>query len=117
MYSMQSYYDLISKTKSMEKISHDLYPNYWKEKKSTKLNQSSNINDEVEDTNITSNGKVIPLPKQRGKMNQHSPMMGICYNSIKYIIKFDVSDNLSSQYVSSKNKIHTHPQNFLDFQQ
>src|ERR1700678_2494803 len=68
---MQSYCNLTPKTKFMEKISHDHYPNYWKEKKYMKSSQSSNIDDEVEDINTTSNGKVIPSPKQHGKMNQH----------------------------------------------
>src|ERR1700678_1211054 len=57
---MQSYCDLTPKTKFMEEISHAHYPNYWKEKKFTKSNQSSIIDDEVEDTNTISNGKVIP---------------------------------------------------------
>src|SRR5271168_2839048 len=94
MYSMQFYYDLISKMKSMEEISHDLYPNYWKEKKSTKLNQSSNIDDEVKDTSIISNGKAIPSLKQHGKMNLHFLTMETCWNSTKYVIKSDIFNNL-----------------------
>ena len=73
MYSMQSYYDPMSKTKYMEEIFHDHYANYWKEKKFTKLIPSSNIDDEAEDTNTISNGKAIPSQKQRGKTNQHNP--------------------------------------------
>ena len=83
--------------KYMEGISHDHYLNYWKEKKFMKLNQLLlNIDDEVKDTSITLNGKVIPSLKQHGKMNQHSPTMGTCYSSTKNVIKFDVSNNPSS---------------------
>src|ERR1700678_2357352 len=117
MYSMQFYYDHISKTKYMEEIFHAHYPNYWKEKKFMKSNLSSNIDDEVEDTNITSNGKVIPSQKQRGKMNQHFPMTEICYSNTKHVIKSDVVNNLSSNYqghVPPKSKICPHSQNFLD---
>src|SRR5271168_2331125 len=116
MYSMQSYCDLTPKMKSMGETSHDPYPNYWKEKKYTKSSRSSNIDDEVEDTNTTSNGKVIPSPKQHGKTNQHFLMTETCCNNIKYAIKFEVSDH-PSQHVSPKNKINTHHQTFLDFQQ
>ena len=92
---MQFYCDLTPKTKFMEEISHDHYLNYWQEKKYIKLSQSSNIGDEVEDTNTISNGKAIPSQKQRGKMNQHFPTMETCCNNIKYAIKFDVSDHPS----------------------
>src|SRR5271155_5456597 len=92
MYSMQSYYDRTSKTKCMEAIFHAHYPNYWKEKKFMKSNPSSNIDNEVEDTNTISNGKAIPSQKQRGKTNQHFPTMETCCNNIKCAIKFDVSD-------------------------
>ena len=95
MYSMQSYYAHMSKTKYMEEIFHDHYPTYWKEKKFTKSNPSSNIDDEAEDTNTISNGKAIPSQKQRGKTNQHFPTMETCCNNIKYAIKFDVSDHPS----------------------
>src|ERR1700678_3838247 len=95
IYSMQSYYDHMSKTNYKEEISHNHYPNYWKEKKFMKSNQSSNIDDEVEDTNTISNGKIIPLQKQCGKMNQRFPTMETCCNNIKYAIKFDVSDHPS----------------------
>src|ERR1700678_4103413 len=44
------------------------------------------------------NGKVIPSQKQRGKMNQHFPMMEICYSNTKHVIKSDVVNNLSSNY-------------------
>src|ERR1700678_2437982 len=117
MYPMQFYYDHILKTKYMEGIFHAHYPNYWKEKKFTKSNLSSNIDDEVEDTNITSNGKVTPLRKQRGKTNQHFPMMEICYSNTKHAIKSDVVNNLSLNYqehVPPENKICPHSQNFLD---
>src|ERR1700678_4767991 len=116
MYSMQSYYDHTSKTKYIEEISHNPYPNYWKEKKYTRLNQSSNIDDEVEDTSTISNGKVIPSPKQHGKTNQHFLMTETCCNNIKYTIKFEVSDH-PSQHVSPKNEINTYPQTFPDSQQ
>src|SRR5271155_195574 len=99
MCSMQSYCDLTPKTKFMEETSHAHYLNYWKEKKFTKLNLSSNIDDEVEDTNITSNGKVIPSQKQRGKTNQHFLMTETCYNNTKYDIKSDVVDNLSNMFL------------------
>src|SRR5271168_2900617 len=115
MYSMQSYYDCISKMKYMEEIFHAQYPNYWKKKKFMKSNLSSNIDDEVEDTNTISNGKATPSQKQRGKMNQCFPTMETCCSYIKYAIKFDVSDQ-PSQHVSLKNEIHTHPQTFLDSQ-
>src|SRR5271168_2899482 len=117
MYSMQSYYNHMSKTKYMEEIFHAHYPNYWKYKKFTKSNLSSNIDDEVEDTNIISNGKAIPSQKQRGKMNQRFPTMETCCNNTKYVIKFDVVNNLSSnyqEYVPSKNKICPHSHNLLD---
>src|SRR5271168_3838053 len=116
MYSMQSYYDHMSKMKYMEEIFHAHYPNYWKEKKFTKSNLSSNIDDEVEDTNTISNGKAIPSHKQRGKTNQRFPTMEACCNNIKYAIKFDVS-NHPSQHVPPKNEIRTHPQTVLGFQQ
>src|SRR5271168_1305633 len=104
MYSMQSYYGHTLKMKYMEEIFHDHYQNYWKEKKSMRSNQSSNIHDGVKDTNTTSNGKVIPSLKQHGKTNQHSLTMGICYNSTKYVIKFDVSDNLHHNMFLQKKK-------------
>jgi hypothetical protein len=101
----------------MEEISHDHYLNYWKEKKYMKLSQSSNINDEVEDINTISSGKVIPSPKRHGKMNQHFLMMETCYSNTKYVIKSDVVNKLSSNYqenVPPKNKICPHSQNLLD---
>jgi hypothetical protein len=66
------------KIKYTEEIFLDHHQNYWKEKKFMKLNQSSNINDKDEDISIISNGKDIPLLKQHGKTNQHSPMMETC---------------------------------------
>src|SRR6202522_3759615 len=48
-------------------------------------------------TRIT--GKVIPSQKQRGKTNQHFPMMEICYSNTKYVIKSDVVDNLSNMFL------------------
>src|SRR5271155_2061059 len=113
---MQSYCDLTLKTKFMEEISHDHYPNYWKEKKYMKLSQSSNIANEVEDINTISNGKVIPSPKQHGKMNQHFLMTETCYSNTKHVIKSDVINNLSlnhEEYVPPKNKICPHSQNLL----
>src|ERR1700678_1987273 len=92
---MQSYCDLIPTTKYMEEISPDHYANYWKEKKYMKSSQSLNIDDEVKDINTISNGKVIPSPKQHGKMNQHFLMMETCYSNTKYVIKSDVVNNLS----------------------
>src|ERR1700678_3771236 len=100
---MPSYYDLTPKTKFMEEISPDHYPNYWKEKKYMKLSQS-NIDDEVEDINTISNGKVIPSLKQHGKMNQHFPMTETCYSNTKYVIKSDVVNNLSSNMSLRKTK-------------
>src|ERR1700678_1728108 len=113
---MQSYCDLTPKTKFMEEISHDHYLNYWKEKKYMKSNLSSNIDDEVKDTNTISNGKAIPSQKQCGKTNRRFPTMETCCNNIKDTIKFDVSDH-PSQHVSPKNEIRIHPQTFLDSQQ
>src|SRR6202789_1291449 len=104
MCSMQSYCDLTPKTKFMEEISHDHYPNYWKEKKYMKSSQSSNIDDEVEDINTISNGKVIPSLKQHGKMNQHFLMTETCYNNTKYLIKSDIVNNLSSNMFLQKTK-------------
>src|ERR1700678_3892232 len=114
---MQSYCDLTPKTKFMEEIFHDHYPNYWKEKKYMKLNQSSDIDDEVEDINTISNGKDIPSLKQHGKMNQHFLMTETCYSNTKYVIKSNVVNNLSSNHqenIPSKNKICPHSQNLLD---
>src|ERR1700678_424234 len=114
---MQSYCDPTPKTKYMEEISPDHYPNYWKEKKYMTLNQKSNIDDEVEDINIISNGKDIPSPKQHGKMNQHFLTTETCYNNTKYVIKFNIVNNLSSNHqenVPSKNKIYPYSQNPLD---
>src|ERR1700678_8038 len=116
MGSMQSYCNLTPKTKFMGEVPHDHYLNYWKEKKYMKSSRSSNIDDEVEDTNTISNRKAIPSQKQRGKTNQHFPTMETWCNNIKYAIKFDVSDH-PSHHVSPKNKIRTHPQTFLNFQQ
>ena len=82
-----------------------------------KSSQSSNIDDEVEDINTTSNGKVIPSPKQHGKMNQHFLMTETCYSNTKYVIKFDVVNNLSSNHqenVPPKNKICPHSENLLN---
>ena len=82
-----------------------------------KLSQSLNINVEVEDTSTISDGKVIPSPKQHGKMNQRFLTTETCYNNIKHVIKFDVVNKLSSNYqkhVPPKNKIHPHSQNLLD---
>src|ERR1700678_274557 len=64
----------------MEENFHEPYLNYWKEKKYTKLSQSSNIDVEVEDTSTISNGRVIPSPKQHGKMNQ--PRNRLCMASM-----------------------------------
>src|ERR1700678_1537910 len=103
--------------KFMEEISHAHYLNYWKERKYMKSSQSSNIDDEVEDTNTISNGKVIPSQKQRGKTNQHFPTMETCYSNTKHVIKSDVVNNLPSnyqEYVPPKNKIRPHSQNLLD---
>ena len=83
-----------------------------------KSSQSSNIDDEVEDINTISNGKVIPSLKQHGKMNQHFLMTETCYSNTKYVIKSDVVNNLSlnhQEYVSLKNKIHPHSPSFFDF--
>ena len=101
---MQSYCDLTPKTKYMEEISPDHYLNYWKEKKYMKSSQSSNIDDEVEDINTISNGKVIPSLKQHGKMNQHFLMTETCYSNTKYVIKSDVVNKLSSNMFLRKTK-------------
>src|ERR1700678_3220419 len=101
---MQSYCDLIPTTKYMEEISPDHYANYWKEKKYMKSSQSLNIDDEVEDINTISNGKVIPSLKQHGKMSQHFLMTETCYSNTRYVIISDVVNNLSSNMFLRKTK-------------
>src|ERR1700677_3798271 len=96
MFFMHYYCTPIPKMKYVDEIAPDHYPNCWKEKKYMKSSQSSNIDDEVEDINTISNGKVIPSLKQHGKMNQHFLMTETCYSNTKYVIKSDVVNNLSS---------------------
>src|SRR5271156_2490114 len=71
---MQHSSDHISKQKHTEETSQNPHRNYLKEKKFTKSKESSDIENEDEDTNTTSNGKDIRSPTRRGNQNRHFPM-------------------------------------------
>ena len=92
-YSMPFYYDPIWKQKLMAIIIQDHYLISWKEKKSIPLNGSLNTEEEGEVTNTMSYGKDILLLKHLGNQNWHSPLMVICWQTIKKFINFEKLQN------------------------
>ena len=75
--------------KFTEQTSLDLHQNSLKEKKFMKWNQFWNIEGEDEDINTFWNGKDIQLPRQHGKLNQHSLTMATCWLPTRNTINSD----------------------------